>query len=197
MSVRHRDTATLYRHLRRASVATATSRCRSKMPRGKRRRMKSPLARERAHRSTASQLREAHNVVISRNDLLTRSKRTRYTRVIAALVADADTRSGLRQLVGRTHVAVTKTLCRLNCLVVARDSRDLPTARPKQRGLTVVARDSRDLPTARPKQRGLTGVTLPYLVSSPRCLCHQRDSAVSHRRGALALVVQSAAPCPT
>ncbi len=159
--------------------------------------MKWPLARERAHRSTASQLREAHNdkstllqemwtrisdrrsirVVIRRNDLLTRSKRTRYTRVIAALVADADTRSGLRQLVSRTHVAVTKTLCRLNCLVVARDSRDLPTARPKQ--------------------RGLTGVTLPYLVSSPRCLCHQRDSAVSDRLGALALVVQSAAPCPT
>jgi hypothetical protein len=99
-----------------------------------------------------------------------------YT-AIAALVADADTRSGVRQLVGRTHVAVTKTVCRLNCLVVARDSRDLPTARPKQ--------------------RGLTGVTLPYLVSSPRCLCHQRDSAVSDRLGALALVVQSAAPCPT
>ena len=177
MSVRHRDTATLYRHLRRASVATATSRCRSKMPRGKRRRMKSPLARERAHRSTASQLREAHNVVISRNDLLTRSKRTRYTRAIAALVADADTRSGLRQLVGRTHVAVTKTLCRLNCLVVARDSRDLPTARPKQ--------------------RGLTDVILPYLVSSPRCLCHQRDSAVSDRLGALVLSGRSAAPCPT
>jgi len=116
-------------------------------------------------------------VVIRSNDLLMRSKRTRYRRAIAALVADADTRSRLRQLVGSTHAAVTSNYAGLNCLVVARDSRDLPTVRPKQ--------------------RGLTDVILPYLVSSLGCLGHQRDSAVSHRLGALVRSGRSAARCPT